>query len=134
MGNPDFTQEKPKEDFSKAVKTDRHIYDYRLVRAGIPAEEWDTFRGDEAKNGEFRVAMLLLAAAAGYPAVARDWFREMRSANSIAMFLSDKPVGRDHEGWSKFKNIYDTTFLPNSLKPPKEMFVNWLDRVERFAF
>lgn len=23
-----FTQEKPKEDFSKAIKTDRHIYDY----------------------------------------------------------------------------------------------------------
>lgn len=33
-----FTQEKPKEDFSKAVKTDRHIYDYVFTDSKIERE------------------------------------------------------------------------------------------------
>jgi hypothetical protein len=52
----------------------RLLNTYRLVRAGIPAREWDDFRADEGGTGESRLAMLLLAVAAGQPAVAREWF------------------------------------------------------------
>src|SRR5437773_4117254 len=65
-------------DFFPLIRTPRAatrlLNTYRLVRAGIPAEEWASFCGDQKMNGEFRLVMMLLAAAAGYPAVVRRWF------------------------------------------------------------
>ena len=112
----------------------RLLNTYRLVRAGIPADEWISFRGDGVTHGEFRVAMLLLASAAGYPAVAREWFNTLRNANSTALFISDDSDKSAPGPWLQFKTVYDATFAQATPKPTRELFVKWLERVERFAF
>jgi hypothetical protein len=64
----------------------RLVNTYRLVRAGLTQDEWANFCGDKKTNGEFRITMLLLSAAAGSPAVARDWFKPTRLPNHRAPF------------------------------------------------
>src|SRR5687767_5135366 len=59
------------------------------------------------RPGEFRVAMLLLAAAAGYPALTRDWFEQLRSADQIDGLTAP---GRDSAAWLQFKKVYGATF------------------------
>jgi hypothetical protein len=110
----------------------RLLNTYRLVRAGIPAKEWEAFRGDGAINGEFRMVMLLLAAAAGYPAVARDWFATLRNADSIALVMDDPE--RADEAWAQFHKVYSANFGRTAPPPTKELLAKWLDRVERFTF
>ena len=56
----------------------RFLNTYRLVRAELSPQEWDSFRGDDGGKQEFRIAMLFLAVAAGQPAVAREWFKRLR--------------------------------------------------------
>jgi hypothetical protein len=106
-----------------------------LVRAGIPADEWTSFRGDGIKTGEFRVAMLLLAATAGSPATARKWFEALRNADSTALLLppddSKKPAP---VGWMRFKKVHGETFTQTASDPPWNLITKWLDRVERFSF
>ena len=125
-------------DYHPLIRTPRGatrlLNTYRLLRAGIPYEEWLSFRGDGIMNGEFRVVMLLLAAAAGYPAVAREWFSILRAANSDALFISEDTEGSDPIAWKQFKRVYDATFEGTMPKPSKDLFCKWLDLVERFAF
>lgn len=124
-------------DYHPLIRTPRAatrlLNTYRLVRAGIPAEEWEPFRGDEKMHGEFRVVMFLLASSAGYPAVARNWFATLRNADSTALAMDDP----DHVGdqdWARFHQVYSAIFEQTSPQPTKELFAKWLDRVERFAF
>jgi len=105
----------------------RLLNTYRLVRASVPQSEWATFAGDHRFDGEFRVAMLLLAAAAGYPAVARSWFARLLATPPAELFEKQA----NDPGWSQFKKVYDATFTtPLS----HEVFIKWIDRIERFAF
>ncbi|HSS75702.1 MAG TPA: P-loop NTPase fold protein [Thermoanaerobaculia bacterium] len=116
-------------DYHALIRTPRGatrlLNTYRLVRASIPIEEWDRFRGDEARHGEFRIAMLLLASAAGYPAVAREWFEALRNGVPATLSAPDS---------DKLRQVYDDTFPVDGTPPTKEQFVRWLDRVERFTF
>jgi tetratricopeptide (TPR) repeat protein len=112
----------------------RLLNTYRLVRAGIPAKEWDDFRGDEAKNGTFRVVMLLLASAAGHPALARGWFDQLRNANSTSEFLSLNSKEPASKEWMEFKKVYHETYAQTTPEQTKKVFTDSLDRVERFAF
>jgi hypothetical protein len=125
-------------DYHALIRTPRGatrlLNTYRLLRAGILADEWDSFRGDGTIHGEFRIAMLLLAAAAGYPAVAREWFTRLRNANPTALSLFDEQLETDRSEWTQFKKVYDGTFVHTTPQPTKDLFVKWLDRVERFAF
>ena len=105
-----------------------------MVRASIPAEEWDAFRGDGAMRGEFRVAMLLLASAAGYPAVAREWFAGLRCADPVALIKSQNTVGTDPTAWMQFKKVCDATIDQSTTRLTKELLAKWIDRIERFAF
>lgn len=111
----------------------RLLNTYRLVRAGIPAEDWATFRGDGATYGEFRIAMLLLASAAGYPAVAREWFKVLRTAEPNDVLRSGE-VDSDSLAWLQFKEVYSATFEQITPGPTKASLVKWIDRVEQFAF
>ena len=124
-------------DYHPLIRTPRAatrlLNTYRLVRAGVPAEEWETFRGDEETSGEFRIAMLLLAAAAGLPAKAREWFTRLRNADPTALFLSEIDDDRDR-AWQKFKTVFDATFVSSPQTLTNELFSKWIDRVERFAF
>jgi hypothetical protein len=126
-------------DYHSMIRTPRGatrlINTYRLVRAGIPADEWETFRGDETLHGEFRVAMLLLAAAAGYPALARKWFALLREADPSVLLISDDIiVGPDSTAWARFKNLFDVTIVKTSPTLTRDLISKWLDRIERFAF
>ena len=106
----------------------RLLNTYRLVRASVPQSEWAAFSGDHRLDGEFRVTMLLLAAAAGYPAVARGWFAKLLTTPPAKLF---EEMPEDDRGWTQFKSVYDVTF---TTPPGHEIFIKWISRVERFAF
>ena len=124
-------ERKALENFHALIRTPRgttrFLNTYRLVRAGLPEAEWGTFHGDGA--GEYRVAMLLLAAAAGHPAVARDWFDRLRAQGPDAFTPSDE----DDPAWSKFRDAHAATFNGTAPLTPEQV-AKWLPRVERFAF
>jgi hypothetical protein len=107
----------------------RFLNTYRLLRAGIAESSWEEFRGDGGQHGEFRIAMLLLAAAAGHPAVARQWFAVLRERMPHEVPSSD--VEADADGWQQFKSMYERTV---GLGAPTEARTTWIDRVEQFAF
>ena len=110
----------------------RLLNTYRLVRASVPKSEWEAFSGDKMSDGEFRIAMLLLAAAAGYPAQARQWFDRLLTTPASELFGADVPPGDD--AWKKFKEVYDATF-GYLVKPiDTDVMTKWINRVERFAF
>lgn len=110
----------------------RFINTYRLIRAGVGGGGWDDFRADHSGGAECRVAMLLLAAAAGYPSVAREWFEVIKTNSSsgiFAVFEADPP--ERPENWDRFKKAFDQVWTTDV---PRELFADWIDRVERFAF
>ena len=125
-------------DYASLIRTPRaakrFVNTYRLVRAGLLEEEWNLFQGDENVSGEFSIAMLLLAAAAGSPALARDWFDLLRVADSTALAFPDDSEDDEHSEWREFKRVYDAMFARTTLNFNKNLFGKWLDRVERFAF
>jgi len=111
--------------------TKRLLNTYRLVRGGIPKEEWVGFCGDTKSEGEFRIAMLLQAAAAGYPAVAREWFRALGRGQYPGN--SSEPVpGGNTEAWQQF-NVAAHACI-DSEWPSGDVLKKWINRVERFAF
>jgi hypothetical protein len=112
----------------------RFLNTYRLVRAGLAADDWSSFRGDRKVSGESRIAMLLLAAAAGSPALARDWFKIFRNADPTAVFFSDEDPRSKQAEWREFKRIYDATFAKTTFNITPALFATWLERVERFTF
>jgi len=77
--------------------------------------------------------MMLLAAAAGYPAVVRRWFAKLRTVDSSAILRDDQSDPND-EGWAQFKMVFDTVFEQTMPQLTKNLLAKWLDRVERFVF
>ncbi|HEY5029492.1 MAG TPA: hypothetical protein VIK39_13865 [Candidatus Angelobacter sp.] len=112
----------------------RLLNTYRLVRAGVPVQEWDGFRGDEGGLREFRVALLLLAVAAGQPAVAREWFKLLRLRDSGVETLSDEVTVANGSQWDCFKELYNETSKQVKVPLTPDLITKWLDRVERFTF
>ena len=84
-------------------------------------------------DGEFRIAMLLLAAAAGYPAQARQWFDRLLTTTPAELFAADAQP-EDGPAWMKFKEVYYATsgYLAKSID--SDVLPKWIHRVERFAF
>jgi len=125
-------------DYAALIRTPRaakrFLNTYRLVRAGLRQEDWNEFRGDKSLSGEFRVAMLLLGAAAGSPALARDWFNILRAADPTALALSDDDEYVKHSEWIQFKRVYVATFAQTNVNFSRSLFIKWMDRVERFTF
>ncbi len=111
----------------------RLLNTYRLVRAGVPEAEWNAFKGDGNQRGEFRVAMLLLAGAAGYPAVAREWFALLRTAQDFPNLHQVWPLRSDPE-WLAFRALYDLAFASQTPNLSRELLLKWVDRIEVFAF
>jgi hypothetical protein len=108
----------------------RFLNTYRLVRAGLVEPEWAAFRGDGDIHGEFRIAMLLLAAAAGRPAVAREWFQQLRKQAPHEVRVAQA----DAQGWEHFKALYESTVGRFSPPPSLETMVKWIERVEQYTF
>jgi hypothetical protein len=77
--------------------------------------------------------MLLLAAAAGYPAVARTWFERLLDTPPAELFTEEHDPETD-PAWLQFKKVYEATFSHITSPVTKDLFAKWVDRVERFAF
>ncbi len=114
--------------------TTRLLNTYRLVRAGVPALEWDSFRGDQGGKCEFRLALLILAVAAGQPAVAREWFTYLGSLDKLELGLPKSSAVPDQLRWEKFISLYYETEKQLKVQLTKELLVKWINRVERFSF
>ena len=111
----------------------RLLNTYRLVRAGVPSNEWNSFRGDEGGRGESRLAMLLLAIAAGKPAMARSWFRILREQPDNLTATSEL-AGGSRVDWESFRRSYEETKKQVKRSVTPEMVSKWIDRVELFTF
>ncbi len=133
--------------YHKLIRTPRGtirlLNTYRLVRAGIPKEEGDTtFCGDTKESGEFRLAMLLLALAAGHPAIARKYFNilkeesknptELLASDDVPLSLKDVPPSK--KAWSEFIAVYNETCREIKTPLTNDLLKKWIDRVERFTF
>jgi hypothetical protein len=115
--------------------TTRLLNTYRLVRAGISeGEDWKVFCGDEKVSGDFRLAMLLLAASAGCPAVARDWFTALRPTDQDKSLNPRELPGSPSKEWIDFKKMYTATKEGLNPKLNEDRLKTWLNRVERFTF
>jgi hypothetical protein len=112
----------------------RLLNTYRLVRAGVPSAEWDTFRGDQEGTGESRLAMLFLAIAAGRPAVAREWFQLLRQGQYPSSPLSEEVSEADRPAWESFGRLYEETKDQVGVSVTQELVIKWIDRVELFTF
>jgi hypothetical protein len=110
----------------------RFLNTYRLVRAGLTSDEWDSFRELSGGPQEFRLAMLFLAVAAGLPSVARDWFFRLRHVDLNT--LPSGPEPGDPHAWTAFYNQYQQirTDPAGHFTPAQQE--KWLARVERFTF
>jgi len=109
----------------------RLLNTYRLLRAGIPATDWNDFRGNGNVDGEFRLAMLLLASAAGYPAEAREWFKRLRDLGPEKL-LAD--TTESDTGWCQFRKMFQSPFSAGDVSATKRRLAHWLDQVERYMF
>lgn len=125
------------QDYHPIISTPRGakrlLNTYRLVRAGIPESEWNSFKGDANQRGEFRIVMLLLAAAAGYPAAAREWFELLRAGQDFPD-LHTLWSSRSDPGWLVFRGMYTKTTVNETPNLDQKLLCKWLDRVELFAF
>ena len=123
-------------DYHPLVRTPRgatrFLNTYRLLRAGLIESDWSEFSGDGIVQGEFRIAMLLLASAAGHPAVAREWFHLLREKAPHEVQPAD--VEADAKGWEQFKTVYESTVGCVTPTPSLATVVKWIERVEQFAF
>jgi len=107
---------------------------YRLVRAAVPEKEWEQFKGNGKDKGEFRIAMLLLACAAGFPAIVRDWFDTLRSSANYP--IEDNRFPLEAAATEKFQSLYRNAFdLPQTSSTDlPALRAKWLDQVERYTF
>lgn len=126
----------------------RLLNTYRLARAGIrrdtPDEtqvSWTAFQGDEKSNGEFRIAMLLLAVAAGRPSAARGWFAKLQA--EPALFATARAASRKTKAngsvedpeWNRFLEHARAVYGSGKTGEEKHaLFSQWIHRVERFSF
>jgi len=112
----------------------RLLNTYRLLRAGVAESNWNAFRGDGAATGEFRIAMLLLAAAAGSPAVAREWFDRLQKKGPGVLLDTNESDEDQDPRWLAFKQVYLSTIGTVEPTRSREDFADWIERVEQFAF
>jgi hypothetical protein len=66
----------------------RFVNTYRLLRANLEAWEVAGFEGTEDRPGEYRLALLLLAAVTAHPVEARDLRSRLGEAASLRGLLS----------------------------------------------
>jgi KAP family P-loop domain len=112
----------------------RFLNTYRLVRAGVAAAGWDRFRGDEGGLREFRLPMLLLAVAAGQPAVAREWFRLAQQHMGGPLPALENLSERNAAAWEEFRRFHEALEKQMHVPLTRDLLTNWISRVERFTF
>jgi hypothetical protein len=125
-------------DYHSLIRTPRGatrlLNTYRLVRAGVPSKEWDTFRGDEGGVGESRLAMLLLAVAAGKPAIAREWFNILRRRDDGDLPLPSEMPEMNRTAWKNLLGLYGETKTQVKVPLSQEIIAKWTERVELYTF
>jgi|GEM_PF-5834554 len=140
--------------------TMRFLNTYRLVRAELSEEEWQGFAANvpEAKAEEdklvaaapARTVMLLLAVAAGFPSIAREWFDLLRKHEHASWDDRIKNCPKDGADWGRFQRAFGefrklgNGLLPHPMprRPPSkpkpgerpEEPTLWADSIERYAF
>jgi len=112
----------------------RLLNTYRLVRAGVPEGEWDSFRADGVGTGESRLAMLFLAVAAGQPAIAREWFKLLRERENPSALITEVVSESNQQAWAMFCRLYEDTKTQVKKSFTPELVATWIDRVELFTF
>ncbi|HET6763340.1 MAG TPA: hypothetical protein VFH27_06700, partial [Longimicrobiaceae bacterium] len=131
----------------------RFVNIYRFLRAALPGEDLDRFRGTAEEPGEYQACALLLAVLTGFPAEAAHLFRRLARENGgrpggwwgftddalaeLAAGTSEAEAGvalPAARRWSRLstalQTVRPTLPLDNDLQP----FIDWVPRVARFSF
>lgn len=114
---------------------------YRLLKAGVPANELERFEGTEAAPGDFQIAMVLLALLTGYPRVAVATFRRIQEAKAEARWrevilgeprsLSNRGADDGPSNAEVLNALVSRLALADERVAP---FQGWVPRVARFSF
>ena len=118
----------------------RFVNVYRLLRASIGDDQWDSFIGD-ASGGLYRPVLLLLAILTGYPAEATEILRailEGRATNTFWGLIDELGKGpaptEDAERWRElFGRLRSLRSLVPENQPCAEL-VEYARQVARYSF
>jgi hypothetical protein len=131
----------------------RFVNIYRFLRAALPGEDLDRFRGTANEPGEYQACGLLLALLTGFPAEASHLFRRLvregtgrpggwwAFADAALAELPGAIADAEDAGllpaarrWSRLatalQKVRPTLPLDDDLQP----FLDWVPRVARFSF
>jgi hypothetical protein len=131
----------------------RFVNIYRFLRAALPGEDLDRFRGTAEEPGEFQACALLLAVLTGFPAEAAHLFRRLAREdggraggwwNFVDAALAELAAGatEPRDGpplpaarrWSRLAATLGTVRPTLPLDDDLQPFVDWVPRVARFSF
>jgi hypothetical protein len=78
--------------------------------------------------------MLLLAVAAGQPAVAREWFRLAQQYTGGPLPALENLSERNAVAWEEFRRFHEALEKQMHVPLTRDLLTNWISRVERFTF
>ena len=120
----------------RAVK--RLANTYCLIRSGVEAAGWEQFIGSAASPvAEYRTPLLMLAVAAAYPGLARQWFAGLENASGwIPLPTVMKPANERGEqaDWDSLPAALVTMNAKEFAPLDRERVKKWLPRVKRYSF
>lgn len=117
----------------RAVK--RLANTYCLIRSGVDSERWNNFIGAATNPvAEYRTPLLMLAVAAAYPGLARQWFDGLLENKSWMPVGSQAPTADGNAEWQNLGGAL-TLLAADKFAPFKEAQVEyWVPKVKRFSF
>lgn len=109
---------------------------YCLIRTGVEAKDWKAFIGSSAvTNAQYRLPLLLLAVAAAYPGLARDWFDSLISSGgwskAAAGMVRDPKEDSD---WNRLATALKAMNAETFASFDPAQVNEWLPKVKRFSF
>ncbi|HYF36991.1 MAG TPA: P-loop NTPase fold protein [Prosthecobacter sp.] len=130
----------------RAVK--RMSNTYALIRVGVDAGSWETFIGPGETAGEYRVPMLMLAVASGFPSLAGSWLQWLQETAPGRWMLGDAEIADltaryghagDEEEWRRLgraldQMMQDAHWPPQWPSPTRDRLKTWVPAVARYSF
>lgn len=123
----------------RAVK--RLANTYCLIRSGVDAAGWKQFIGSASTPAaEYRTPLLMLAVAAAYPGLARQWFDGLENASGWSPLPetvrpgNERGVTEEQADWHSLAAALVTMNAKEFAPLDREQVKKWLPRVKRYSF
>ena len=109
----------------------------------VDEDDWADYLGPNESAGVYRVPLLLLAVASGFPALARPWLLWLRETmptrwqfdEARVKLLTEKYKDTtDRADWEQLAQCFDQLNLQDWPPPDPALLVTWVPRVARYSF